>query len=341
MKLDEKNKEHLALVAKYLSKEMDENEQADFEIDVALEPDNQALLNEIKGHWNMLDKYNNKKRIDTEQAWSKLNDRFLSEDLIPAQQEKKHTAVGLIQRWAIAASVAAVAVVAATILWPAKQNSSEKIVSILNSNSGNTVIETLADGSIIYLNNNTTFAYPQKFSSKERKVDLKGEAFFDIARNPNKPFIIETADATVEVLGTAFNIRTYSKGNFELIVERGKVKVTPKNNPENPQFVTVGERVVISNHTITKSKWEDDGSLQWRTGHMQFKDESLKNIINVINRNYNAQISIPSDEVANRKLTVTFNNNTLNDMVQLICLSMELESIQKGTQIELKEKYAN
>jgi len=62
MKLDEKNKEHLALVAKYLSKEMDENEQADFEIDVALEPDNQALLNEIKGHWNMLDKYNNKKR---------------------------------------------------------------------------------------------------------------------------------------------------------------------------------------------------------------------------------------------------------------------------------------
>ena len=81
------------------------------------------------------------------------------------------------------------------------------MVKLNTVNETNTLITTLEDGSVIYLAQNSLFSYPQDFESASRNVELKGEAFFDIAPNPDKPFIIETGEALIQVLGTAFNER--------------------------------------------------------------------------------------------------------------------------------------
>ncbi|WP_047445441.1 FecR family protein [Alistipes sp. ZOR0009] len=339
MKLDEKNIQHVELIAKYLSNEMDENERANFEIDAALDPANAALITEMKREWNMLNNFEHKKKVDANKAWDKLSSRLETEKLIPNKEpSKSRFSTRLLLSYA--AILIAIVATASGILWGINGKDNTQMVSVLNANNENTVVQTLADGSIIYLNSNTTFAYPQQFANNERKVTLKGEAFFDIARNPEKPFIIETADAYVQVLGTAFNIKSYAQNGFELVVERGKVRVTLKNNPSISEVVVAGERMDISQNQLQKSHWTNDGSLAWRVGKMQFKDETLQNIVTVINRNYNTSITIPEHEVASRRMTVTFDKNSVNDIVELVCLSMNLKADRQGAQTILSSNEA-
>lgn len=335
MKLNDQNS--IEQIAKYLANEMNENERANFEIDAALDRDSIVLINEMKKDWKMLDSYKNNKKVDTNRAWDKLNARFEQDSLIPTDQGNNNRKNNARMYMSIAAAFVGIIAIAASLVWGLKDNTSAKMVSVLNGVSGNTVVQTLNDGSIIYLNNKTSFSYPEVFASNERKVNLRGEAFFDITRNPQKPFIIETNDAIVEVLGTAFNIKSYEKNRFELIVERGKVRVTLKNHPEVSQVVVAGEQMNLSDNHLIKSKWVDDGSLSWRISRMQFKDETLHNIAKVINANYGSNITIPDAETSNRKLTVTFDNNSLNDILELICLSMDLKKTQVGDKIVISD----
>ncbi len=334
MKLSENNIEHLELIAKYLDNEMEENERANFEIDIALDPNNALLINEIKREWKMLDSHNSNKRVNTNDAWDKLNTRLEEENLIPKAKSTKHSIVPrkMLQ---YAAVVAGIAVLGVTTFWATTKINKQQMVSVLNQQDQSTIVKTLADGSIVYIAQNTNFEYPIKFSKKERKVALNGQAYFDIARNPDKPFVIETENAYIQVLGTAFNVKSYESKTFELVVERGKVKVSLKKNPSISQVVVAGEKIVLGKNNLEKSAWDDDGSLAWRLGKMQFKDETLQNIVRVINRNYQSNIAIADEQTANRRLTVTFNENSLSTITELICITLNLESTKKDNQIIL------
>ena len=333
MKLDEQNKEHVALIAKYLANEMDENERANFEIDTALDPENAQLIANVKKEWIMLENSNRHKKIDTNAAWSKLSSRLEDENLIPNQPAAK--SLGFVRLLSMSAAAVVVAAIGITLFWNVTRESKSPMVSVLNANSHNTVVETLTDGSIVYLADNTTLSFPEKFSQKDRLVELKGQAYFDVAHNPQKPFIIETADAYIQVLGTAFNVKSYAPDSFELIVQRGKVKVTLKADEQISQVVVAGEKIVIDQQHLVKNRWVDDGSLSWRMGKMQFKDETLQHIITVVNRNYHASIVVPDQETANRKLTVTFHENSLETITQLLCVAMNLHQDKVGNDIVL------
>jgi ferric-dicitrate binding protein FerR (iron transport regulator) len=335
MKLLENNTEHLELIAKYLANEMDENEKANFEIDIALDADNQRLIGEMKRDWTMLDSYNNRKKVNANNAWDKLSGRLRDENLVPSQNKVKIAASR--RMLAYAATLLGIAVLGTTALWLNSKKEKPQMLSILNSN-GSTIVQTLADGSIVYVGNSSTFEYPKAFSKDERKVALKGQAYFDIARNPQKPFIIETKDAYIQVLGTAFNVKSYSESRFELIVERGKVKVSLKKDPNISQTVTAGERMVIDNSNLVKSTWHDDGSLAWRMGKMQFKDETLQNIVNVVNRNYGSHITIADQQTAARRLTVTFEENSIDTITELVCVTLNIEYKKANNQIILSSK---
>lgn len=334
MKLNENNTEHLELIAKYLANEMDENEKANFEIDIALEPSNARLINEMRGEWKMLDKYSNRKSVNVDNAWEKLSERLEKENLVP-QSEPQQRRLAPRRMLQFAAMLVGVAILGTASLWMISKQEKPQMVSVLNAQGQNTMVRTLADGSIVYVGGKTSFEYPVKFSKDERKVALKGQAYFDIAKNPHKPFIIETEDAYIQVLGTAFNVKSYDQKAFELIVERGKVKVTLKKDPSVSQIVVAGEKIVINKNNLQKSAWEDDGSLAWRIGKMQFKDETLQNIVRVINRNYQSNITIADEQTANRRLTVTFDENSLSTITELICITLNLQSEKKNNQIIL------
>jgi ferric-dicitrate binding protein FerR (iron transport regulator) len=109
----------------------------------------------------------------------------------------------------------------------------------------NTAVDTLSDGSIITLNKNTVLSYPTAFKGKTRTVKLKGEAFFAVAHDTTKPFIVEVDGVSIKVVGTAFNVKNYDS-SILVIVESGIVQVS---NSKQSVLLHKGEQVLIQNST--------------------------------------------------------------------------------------------
>ncbi|MCX6282457.1 MAG: FecR domain-containing protein [Bacteroidetes bacterium] len=277
----------------------------------------------------------NKRPIHSREAWDKLYARLQDENLVPEGGKTKNNLVYYGLR------IAAVALILLAIGTAIYRNINHKpaseMLTINTGNESNTLIKTLADGSIIFLAQNSLFSYPQEFKSASRNVELKGEAFFDIIPDPGKPFIIETDEALVQVLGTAFNVKTNNGNGFKLFVDRGNVKVTLKKDPSHSQMVIAGEEITAMNNSLVKSKHNTIEASSWYKQRMHFKDEKLQNIINVLNRNFNTTFVLADNEIGKFKLTVTFQNETVETMTELICAALNLKSQTINGSVVLSE----
>jgi len=264
--------------------------------------------------------------IQTSKAWEKLYSRLKAEELIPEQEVKaknKSVYYGLrIAAVALVLLVTAVLVLVSIDRTPPAAG----LVKLTTVNEGITLVKTLSDGSVIYIAQNSLFCFPEKFKPASRNVELKGEAFFDIAPNPSKPFIVETDEAYIQVLGTAFNVKTQNGNGFELSVDRGKVKVTLKKDATHGKMVIAGEKIAAVNNSLVTSKYIACESGSWYTKRMHFKDEKLSDIITVLNRNFSTNFVLADEETGKHKLTVTFQNETAATMTELICTALNLKS---------------
>lgn len=330
MKLNINIQEHAELIAKYIAGEMNEYERKDFEQMVNKNHDNELLINQVQTDWELMGG-KNVKRPNVDMAWDSMINRLESEDLLYTQ----NTVPVYRMRWAqVAAAILTVFVVSSVFLLSGIWS---KDIIIQSSSDPSTLVHTLADGSTIYLKPNTQVTFNKRFGSKDRKVTLNGEAFFDVASNPDLPFEIVTQNATVKVLGTSFTVKSAKEEDFEVIVETGTVSISSNIGNEQSVVATAGERVTLANKQLTKSAVTSKSYPAWRTQRLQFKDETLSNVIMVINKNYKANILIDSELLASRRITVTFYNNTLNSIVEVMCAALNLEAQYEGNTIVLKE----
>jgi len=321
MKLNIHNTKDYEFIAKYLAGEMSSEETFQFEKRIESLPENKILIDEMKKQWEQIGKYHESKKIDPNKAWNKLYTRLDKDQLIPKEKVIQHYLIPVWVRWA--ASIILIMTIASLSYYTLFEKEID-LISLQTGNDSSTLVQTLNDGSVIYLANNTTFSYPTEFSSDSRRVNLNGEAFFDITPNPKQPFIIETDEAIIEVLGTSFNVKSDKNENFELIVEKGKVRATLKSNPSESTIVLPGEKITSNGNQFSKIKTDNLLYSAWKKQRMQFKDESLSNIIRVINKNYNSNIQLNDQQLNDRKLTVTFYNNSLKQITELICISLKL-----------------
>jgi ferric-dicitrate binding protein FerR (iron transport regulator) len=323
MKPDINNRKHAETLARFLSGEMGKVELQEFEKKFAAQGENKTSIEEMKKQWKSLEGYSEPGVPDTRKAWDTLHSRLSEDHLIPAVGVKRKSVPNILR---IAATIILLLGVSAIIYLNMNHKAPVDMVRINTVNEASTLIKTLNDGSVIYIAQNSLFSFPRKFETDSRNVALTGEAFFDIAPNPAKPFIIETDEAFVQVLGTAFNVKTENGSGFELSVDRGKVKVTLKNNLSESQLVVAGEKISTSGNNLVKSKYIKNASDPWYQQRMRFKDEPLKNIINVLNRNFNTKFVVKDEKTGDRKLTVTFHNETAETMTELICVTLNLKS---------------
>ena len=264
--------------------------------------------------------------VHTDQAWNELYSRLEQDNLIPARGQKR------LMRPVFAGMAAAIAVLClcgALGIWLLNDwGTDERLLSLKNGPEDNTLVTTLEDGSIIYLAQDATLSYPEHFEADKRLVKLDGNALFDVSGNKQRPFLIETKYTTIEVVGTAFNVKNNGKNDFELSVQRGLVKVTRLDNGES-SFVKAGETVILNKNLFLKSPTSDMDQFARYTERIQFKDETLANIVRVINRMSSQPVQLSSSELENRRLTVSFYDNTPAAMTELICLALGLTSEQK------------
>ena len=264
--------------------------------------------------------------VHTDQAWNELYSRLEQDNLIPARGQKR------LMRPVFAGMAAAIAVLClcgALGIWLLNDwGTDERLLSLKNGPEDNTLVTTLEDGSIIYLAQDATLSYPEHFEADKRLVKLDGNALFDVSGNKQRPFLIETKYTTIEVVGTAFNVKNNGKNDFELSVQRGLVKVTRLDNGES-SFVKAGETVILNKNLFLKSPTSDMDQFARYTERIQFKDETLANIVRVINRMSSQPVQLSSSELENRRLTVSFYDNSPAAITELICLALGLTSEQK------------
>jgi len=264
--------------------------------------------------------------VHTDQAWNELYSRLEQDNLIPVRGQKR------LMRPVFAGMAAAIAVLClcgALGIWLVNDwGTDERLLSLKNGPEDNTLVTTLEDGSIIYLAQDATLSYPEHFEADKRLVKLDGNALFDVSGNKQRPFLIETKYTTIEVVGTAFNVKNNGKNDFELSVQRGLVKVTRLDNGES-SFVKAGETVILNKNLFLKSPTSDMEQFARYTERIQFKDETLANIVRVINRMSSQPVQLSSSELENRRLTVSFYDNSPAAMTELICLALGLTSEQK------------
>lgn len=336
MKTDTDNPQNAAKLARYLSGEMSKAEMQLFELEISASEEDITSMEEMKKQWSALGKYKEPEPTDVHEAWNKLHSRLRNDNLVPAGQVSANSR--LLPRLVKAAALLLLLLGIGAVIYFTSRHTNPNMLSINTGNESNTLIKTLADGSVIYIAENSLFSFPERFEAGTRNVELKGEAFFDIASNPQKPFIIETSEAFIEVLGTAFNVKTENGTGFELIVDRGKVKVTLKSDPSGSQFVVAGEKITNVKNSLVKTKHSVSQATAWYKERMQFKDEPLQNIISVLNRNFNTTFVVAENEVGNRRLTVTFHNETAETMTELLCLTLNLKSQTINGSVILSEK---
>ncbi len=201
--------------------------------------------------------------------------------------------------------------------------------------SGDAVLsQTLPDGSTITLNKHATIKYPKKFSGDTREVTLDGEAFFNVAPDKQKPFIIHANEADVQVVGTSFNVKTNSS-QTEVVVETGVVQVSKKLKGVvlNPK-----ERATVKKDTELpiKEKTEDELHNYYRTKAFVCNNTPLSRLVPVLNEAYNANIVIANATLNNLRITTTFNNQSLDDILDVLGGTFNITVVRKDGQIVLE-----
>lgn len=189
----------------------------------------------------------------------------------------------------------------------------------INNNSDSIAMEvpiastysmTLKDGTKVWLNSSSKLKYPQKFDSKFRKVELEGEAFFEVAKNPSKPFIIKAKETEILVLGTSFNVNAYENQVATTLVE-GSLKVT---NGVSSSIIKPGQEAISNKEKIEIDQPNINVRTAWQRGEFFFDGNNLKDIMLQIQRWYNVKI-IGLDDLNYRstfKGTIDKNQNLSN-----------------------------
>ena len=151
----------------------------------------------------------------------------------------------------------------------------------------------LPDGSKVWLNSASTLRFPALFSGNTREVELNGEAYFDVAKNPNKPFKVITKDQIVEVLGTQFNINSYSdEETFKTTLIEGSVKIIYK---DRVVLLSPGQQFQPNLRSSQVIEADTEQVTAWKNGYFLFKDEDIRSIMRKISRWYNVEVNYTGD----------------------------------------------
>ncbi|WP_236972904.1 FecR domain-containing protein [Membranihabitans marinus] len=182
----------------------------------------------------------------------------------------------------------------------------------------------LPDGSHVWLNSATTMKFPLKFQSHQREIYIEGEAYFDIARDENRPFIVHLPESDVEVLGTEFNVNTYDTGVDKVALIEGSVKLKVE---EKESIISPGTEITYSiEGGMSEQSFQAKQVLAWQKGLFYFYDASLLQICQVLPRWYGLDIQLDNPTIKSKRFAGILDRNQP--------IEVFLEDLKTITQIE-------
>ena len=177
---------------------------------------------------------------------------------------------------------------------------------------------TLADGTHIWLNSGSQISYPVTFSDKSREVYLLGEAFFDVKKDPSRPFTVFTKDVKLVVLGTRFNVSSFANdATTQAVLLSGKITALKSKGFSSTYELLPGERITYNKEeeNITKDKVDVELYSSWINGYLIFRNEPVSGIFNKLERSYNKHIVV---EIGLEKVTFSGKLDLIEDLDKVL-----------------------
>lgn len=311
------------LIAKVLANEASENEMQELEQWRVKSPENQAYYVQTEQIWSKMQVADLRTdiQVDTEVALRKVKDQINQKSQPSLTVTHRKYWYGLVG--AIACFVAAI--------WLLNPEES-KPIEIYSSETIKT--DTLNDGSLVTLNSGSALFVDSKFGKKERRVRLQGEAYFQVAPDAQKSYIITTPDLEVRVIGTAFNVR-YNAEKRETSVEvfEGKVMVS---NGGLTRYLEKGQAILYkaTDHTITDSKTSEN-TIAYKTGKFVFDNAPLSSALAEIGIGYNVSFQIDNPDLRNCPLTARLERKSLEGLLEVLSETYGCTAKRIGDQIIL------
>ena len=164
--------------------------------------------------------------------------------------------------------------------------------------AGQRINITLVDGTNVWLNARTSLSYPAKFGKNNRQVVLDGEAYFDVTKDKSKPFIVQTDNYNVEVLGTQFDVNAYSEtGEFETTLMSGSVKVASASDSTQKITLKPNNKVFLQDGKLHVTAVDDYNPYRWKEGLICFKNETFTSIMKDFEKYYGLTIQVKNKNV--------------------------------------------
>lgn len=193
----------------------------------------------------------------------------------------------------------------------------------------------LSDGTKVWLNSGSLLIYAKQFTGDKRSLYLNGEASFDVAKNPHKPFIVKTAHMEVEALGTLFNVSAYPDQETTIAtLQNGKIRVLTDLEEEKACILSPDEQLIYNHRLATTSFSHVDAArvLQWKNGYLTFQGASFDQIAKALERRFDVIINYETGRFAGRCFTLKFNpDENLDQILEVI------KELIKGLNYKRKE----
>ncbi len=200
---------------------------------------------------------------------------------------------------------------------------------VKSTDKGQKLTITLSDGSIVKLNAGTTLKYPAVFGNERREIELRGEAYFEVAEDENKPFIVSTGEITTTVLGTSFNIKAYpSSERMNISLIEGRVRIDKYEDETRSQmpdetYLTPGENIIYNKASfeLKKGRFDVKKAISWKDNIIYFEKTPFIDAIHTLELWYGVEFTILN--LKNDKMMVNgeFKNQSLDNVLQSMSYS--------------------
>ena len=307
------------LLVKYMLGEANAEEQALVEEWLSDDMANARQYNDFKTIWEESRKLATISTVDENGAW----ERFKNSVQAPKQKE---TVVKTMRPLALMRIAALFILIVGGAVLGYQMFRDKRVVNLVVASQKAPLIDTLPDGSVVTLNKHSSINYPSKFKGDTRTIALKGEAFFNVTPNKKKPFIIHVNDVSIRVVGTSFNVRSEG-GVTEVIVETGRVQVTRNNKtvelkPEEKLKIEQQDSVMV------KEEVKDKLYNYYHSKEFVCYEAPLWKLAEALSKAYEVNIVIETETLRRLKLTTTFNNESLDKILEVISQTFDIQVIQ-------------
>ncbi|BAV06748.1 FecR family protein [Filimonas lacunae] len=241
-----------------------------------------------------------------------------------------------LTRWVAAAAVLA-ALVLTTLLWN-RSGSSKTHMNLVANQTGHILKQVLSDGSVVWLNPGATLRYPDTFAIATRTVTMSGDCFFEVTKNPQRPFIIESDKLVTKVWGTSFRVWDKNDGSVaKVTVVTGKVSVSKKgsegaastNAIARDEVVLLPKQEVVFDKNTQQLKTAVDPDMKpvqkWSHTGMVIEDEAFADIAAALQEKFGVTILLADSRLGQQRMTADLSNLNLAEVLEVLKVSMQIQ----------------